>query len=479
MLPALEMRVLDRNAEWMGVKILDLMENAGKAVAEAALRELGARGKRVLIVCGVGNNGGDGLTAARYLKPECDVTVLLAKGPSEFSTSEALVNFERVKDSVPILVADAASAHRMQDFDVIIDALLGIGAYGEVREPYAGIIQGMNASEKPILSVDVPSGFGGALAVVPKATVALHAAKEGMTAENSGTIIVAPIGLPAEVERTIGPGEFLHYPAPRADSHKGDNGRLLVVGGGPFTGAPALVAWGAYRIGADVVHIATPSAAYPIIASMAPEFIVHPLSGDRLVREDVPTVSDLAEGMDAVVIGPGLGTSEGTMDAVREIVHGLALPIVIDADAFTALRGHLELLQGKGGVLTPHAREFEVISGERMPTDPEGRAETARSFAKQTGFTVLLKGARDVVTDGERVKLTKGGNPGMTVGGTGDVLAGLAGGLLAKHAGPYDAARIAAFASKYAGDLAFEDLSYGFVAKDVADRVPRVLKKFL
>jgi len=190
-------------------------------------------------------------------------------------------------------------------------------------------------------------------------------------------------------------------------------------------------------------------------------------------------VSDLAEGMDAVVIGPGLGTSEGTMDAVREIVHGLALPIVIDADAFTALRGHLELLQGKGGVLTPHAREFEAISGERMPTDPEGRAETARSFAKQTGFTVLLKGARDVVTDGERVKLTKGGNPGMTVGGTGDVLAGLAGGLLAKHAGPYDAARIAAFASKYAGDLAFEDLSYGFVAKDVADRVPRVLKKFL
>jgi len=479
MLPALEMRVLDRNAEWMGVKVLDLMENAGKAVAEVAVRELGARGKRVLIVCGVGNNGGDGLTAARYLKPECEVVVLLAKGPSELSTSEALVNFERVKDSVPILVADADAANRMRDFDVIIDALLGIGVRGEVREPYASLIRGMNASGKPVLSVDVPSGFENTPAVTPTATIALHAAKEGMTVENSGKIVVSSIGIPVEVERTIGPGELLHYPTPQADSHKGDNGRLLVIGGGPFTGAPALVAWGAYRIGADVVHIATPSAVYPIIASMAPEFIVHPLEGDRLVREDAAAVFDLASGMDAVVIGPGLGTSDATKEAVREIVQSLALPLVIDADAFTALSGHLELLRGKGGVMTPHEREFEVISGERMPTDPAGRAETAKAFAKRTGFTILLKGARDVVTDGEHTKFAIGGNPGMTVGGTGDVLAGLAGGLLAKHAAPYEAARIAAFTSKQAGDFAFEDLSYGFVARDVADRVPRVLKKFL
>jgi NAD(P)H-hydrate epimerase len=479
MLPPLEMRVLDRNAEWMGVRILDLMENAGKAVADAALRELGARGKTVLVVCGVGNNGGDGLTAARYLKAECDVTVLLAKGPSEFSTSEALVNFERVKDSVPILVADPHAAAKMRDFDVIVDALLGIGVRGELREPFPSLINGMNASGKPILSVDVPSGFGTGLAVKPMATVALHAAKVGMTAENSGRVVVSSIGIPAEVERTIGPGEFLLYPTPRTDSHKGENGRLLVVGGGPFTGAPALVAWGAYRIGADVVHIATPARAYPIIASMAPEFIVHPLSADRLVHADAATVADLAADMDAVVIGPGLGTSDATKDAVRDIVRGLSLPLVIDADAFTALSGHLDVLEGKQGIMTPHGREFEVVSGERMPKDAEGRAEAARSFARRTGFTILLKGARDVVTDGEHAKFTKGGNPGMTVGGTGDVLAGMAGGLLAKHASPYDAARMAAFASKHAGDLSFEDLSYGFVAKDVADRVPRVLKKFL
>jgi len=472
------MRVIDRNAEWMGVRILDLMENAGRAVAEAVLREFAAKGKKVLIVCGTGNNGGDGLTAARYLKPDCDVAVLLARPPSEISTSEALANYERVKDAVPVSVADADPGS-LRDADVIVDALLGIGTHGAVREPYAQLIRAMNESGRPILSVDVPSGLGTDVAVTPTVTVALHAAKAGMTDANSGRILVTPIGIPREVERTIGPGEFVLYPVPRADSHKGENGRLLVVGGGPFTGAPALAAWAAYRIGADVVHIATPTTAYPIIASFSTSFIVHPLGGSRLVRADVVTVLDLASGMDAVVIGPGLGDSDATLEAVREIARGLTVPIVIDADAFPAFSGRLDALAGRSGVMTPHAREFAVVSGEKPPTDLEGRAGVAEAFARRTGLTILLKGAVDVVTDGERLKFCKGGNPGMTVGGTGDVLAGLVGGLLAKRAAPFDAARIAAFTNKHAGDLAFEDLSYGMTAQDVADRVPRVLKKFL
>jgi len=479
MLSAAETRVLDRNAEWMGVKVLDLMENAGRAVAEAVLRDFAAKGKSVLIACGTGNNGGDGLTAARYLHGEADVTVLLARPPSEFSTPEALTNYEKVKDSVRVVVADADAPERMRQADVIVDALLGVGLQGAVREPYASLIGAMNASGRPILSVDVPSGLGADLAVTPTATLALHDAKAGTTEANSGTIRVAPIGIPPEVERSIGPGEFALYPLPKRDSHKGDNGRLLVVGGGPFTGAPALVAWAAYRIGADVVHIATPSSAHPIIASFSTSFIVHPLGGTRLVRADAATVFDIASDMDAVVIGPGLGTSDGTVEAVRDIVKGLRVPVVIDADAFPAIGGHLEVLHGKKGVMTPHAREFAVVSGASPPADLDGKANAARAFAKTTGFTILLKGAVDVVTDGDRMKFCEGGNPGMTVGGTGDVLAGLVGGLVSKHAVPYDAARIAAFASKHAGDLAFEDLSYGFTAQDVADRVPRVLKRFL
>ncbi len=479
MLSATEMRVLDRNAEWMGVRILDLMENAGRAVAETVLTEFAAKAKKVLIACGTGNNGGDGLTAARYLKGDCDVTVLLAKPPSEFSTSEALANYERIRESMNVVVTDAGGARLLAASDVIVDALLGIGLSGPVREPYASLIRAINGSGKPVLSVDVPSGFGADLAVLPTATVALHDAKAGMTEENSGKILVAPIGIPPEVERTIGPGEFAYYPHPRPDSHKGDNGRLLVVGGGPFTGAPAFVAQAGYRIGADTVHIATPESAYVAIASYSPNFIVHPLGGTKLIRADVATVFDIASGMDAAVIGPGLGTSDATLEAVRDVVKGLTIPIVLDADAFTALGGHLDALKGKAGIMTPHAREFAVVSGEKLPAELDDKAASVRAFAKKTGFTMLLKGIVDVVTDGERVKFTKGGNPGMTVGGTGDVLAGLCGGLLAKRCAPYDAARIAAFTSKYAGDLAFEDLSYGMTAMDVADRVPRVLKKFL
>ncbi len=479
MLTATEMRVLDRNAEWMGVKVLDLMENAGRAVADAVLREFAAKGKRVLLVCGTGNNGGDGLVAARYLKPACDVTVLLAKPPSEIATSEALQSYEKVKDSVPIVVGGEHDAELIRKTDVIVDALLGTGVRGSVKDPYASLIRAMNESGKPILSVDVASGLGSDLAVLPIATVALHDAKEGMTEENSGRISVAPIGIPPEVERTIGPGEFAYYPAPAKDSHKGMNGRLLVIGGGPFTGAPAFVASAAYRIGADTVHIATPDRAYPVIASFSPNFIVHALGGSRLVRADVGTIFDLASEMDAVVIGPGLGNSDATLEAIREIAKGLTIPLVLDADAFPALSGHLEVLKGKTGIMTPHAREFTVVSGEKPPPDLESKAAAAKAFAKTTGFTVLLKGAVDVVTDGDRVKYTRGGNPGMTVGGTGDVLAGLAGGLLAKRVRPYEAARLAAFTNKYAGDLAFEDLSFGMTAEDVADRVPRVLKKFL
>ena len=479
MLSAAEMRVIDRNAEWMGVKILDLMENAGRAVADAALAEFAAKGKKVVIVCGTGNNGGDGLTAARYLRPECDVTVLLAKPPSAFATQEALTNYEKVKDSLPIVAAAADAANILQGTDLVIDALLGIGLRGEVQDPYASLIQAMNESGKPILAVDVPSGFGADLVVRPTATIALHAAKEGMMESNSGKILVVPIGIPPEVERTIGPGEFVLYPIPRPDSHKGENGRLLVIGGGPYTGAPALVAWGAYRIGANVVHIATPGTAFPVIASYSTAFIVHALGGSRLLRPDASAVLEIASNMDAVVIGPGLGTSESTLEAVRDIVRALAAPVVIDADAFLAIGGHLDVLRGKRGVMTPHAREFAVVSGRALSGDLEERAHVASEFARRTGFTILLKGPQDVVTDGERVKVTRGGNAGMTVGGTGDVLAGLTGGLLAKHATPFDAARIAAFTSKYAGDLAFEDLSYGFTSQDVADRVPRVLKRFL
>ena len=478
MISATEMRIVDRNAQHFGVSILDLMENAGKAVADAARRDGAAAGKKVLVVCGTGNNGGDGFVAARLLADEARVTVLLARSSDQIATEEARANFGRLK-GVQVFEGLDRSEGAMADADLIIDALLGIGAGGELREPYATLIREMNASGKPILSVDVPSGLGASPAVKPTVTVSMFDSKEGMTPANSGTIRIADIGIPAQVVRTIGPGEFLLYPKPRAESHKGQNGSLLIVSGGPFTGAPALVAMGALGMGADLVQIATPALAAQIVASYSPNFIVHPLVGHRLLREDVELILELSTKADALAIGPGLGESPGTLESVRAIIKAVDRPMVFDADAIRAVGQDTTALAKKRAVATPHAREFAALTGKILPDSLEERTRMVQDAAKALGITILLKGHVDIVSDGVRTKLNYTGNAGMTVGGTGDVLCGAVGGLLCKGVEPYDAARLGAFSNGYAGDLAFKVKSFGLTATDVADNLGRVLAEFV
>ncbi|TLZ44149.1 MAG: NAD(P)H-hydrate dehydratase [Methanobacteriota archaeon] len=479
MISAIEMRILDRNAVYAGISTLDLMESAGKAVGEVAREEFSVRGKRVLVICGPGNNGGDGLVAARHLaEGGARVTVLIARSPDEFSTREAATNFERLGD-VPVLAGVDRSEEAMGEADLIVDALLGIGAEGSLREPFASLVPRMNASGKPILSIDVPSGLGTDLAVRPTMTVALHDAKEGMTPENSGRIRIVDIGIPSKVTTMIGPGEFLLYPVPRVTSHKGQNGRVLVIAGGPYTGAPALVGFGALGVGADLVHIATPALAATVVASYSPMLIVHPLVGHRLLREDLRQIQEIVPRADAAAIGPGLGDVDGTMEAVREIVRNVRIPIVIDADAIKAVAADPKCLAGKTAVLTPHSREFQTLTGKSLPDSPEARGELVREAAKSFGATVLLKGPVDVVSDGARLKFNYTHNVGMTVGGTGDVLCGVTAGLIAKGMGPYDAARLAAFANGAAGNMAFEEKSYGLTSVDVAENLGRILAKYL
>src|SRR5712691_892315 len=206
MISPVEMRVLDRNAQHFGVSSLELMEAAGKAVADLARSELAAAGKRILILCGTGNNGGDGLVAARHLAKDARVTVLLARSPDQFATKEALTNFERLGE-VQVLAGLDRSEEAIAEADLLIDALLGIGVEGPLREPFASIVRQMNVFGKPILSIDVPSGFGTDLVVRPTVTVTLQDVKEGTTPENSGRIRVADIGIPAKVASMIGPGE--------------------------------------------------------------------------------------------------------------------------------------------------------------------------------------------------------------------------------------------------------------------------------
>jgi NAD(P)H-hydrate epimerase len=497
-----EAKVLDANAAALGLKPETMMERAGAAVAEAVLRHMRGKGKTVAVVCGTGNNGGDGFVAARKLARDARVKVVLVrkelyiisstmrmgreasggafdvefvKTKKEMRDPAARRNFSLLHGLVPI--------YSWEDYDgecdIIVDALLGVGLSGEVKEPYLGCIKDLNAQGRPIVSVDVPSGLGTRTAIRPRLTVTFHAKKEGMDERNSGRIIVADIGIPPEAER-IGPGDLkILYPRPAKGSRKGQNGRVLVVGGGPYAGAPALAALAALRAGADLAVLAAPEPAAQVIASFSPNLIVRPLRGGLLKPSGVKDVLDLAAESDAVLVGPGAGRASETLEALASLVAECPKPIVVDADGLHALGKSHGLLAGRRGILTPHAGEFALLTGKAPPDETRARGKAAAKLSKSTGFSVILKGPVDVVSDGEMVKECHGGNDGMTVGGTGDVLAGLCAGLLAKGAEPFEAARVAAYVSGAAGDLAFAEKSYGLVATDVLDCVPRVLARHL
>jgi NAD(P)H-hydrate epimerase len=479
MIPFDEVNVLDRNAQYLGIPTSQLMENAGKAVADHVMKRYNLAHKKVTVICGNGNNGGDGFVAARFLRVHAEVTVVILSDEKNITSDIARLNFSKIKGKVKTLIMPANLGELINSSDVIIDAMLGVGIRGKLKEPYASVVKKLNASHRQIVSVDVPTGMGTELAVRPSMTVTFHDVKEGMENAKCGRVVVADIGIPKEAELYLGPGEYAYFPRPSPASHKGDNGRLVVVGGGPFTGAPAFSAFAAYRMGVDIVRILTPSSAASIIASYSPAFIVHSLPGQGLNASHVEDVTSALNDCDAMVIGPGLGAVPDSLAAICDILSHCQKPVVIDADAIRAVGQNRKVLKGLNAVITPHAGEFTLLTGEKLPEDMEGKARAVKNWAKRLELTILLKGHGDIISDGTHLKFNRTGNPGMTVGGTGDVLTGIVGALLAKKVSPYNAARIAALTNGFAGDLAFADLGYSIGPIDVACRITDTLKKFV
>jgi len=469
-----ELKILDINASYLGVPAIKLMENAGIALAKHLRKEFKSA-SRVAVLAGRGNNGGDGFVAARYLTAEGIHVDIYLVDPEKGITSEiAKLNYQKVKElSLPI------EEFRPKDYDVIIDAMLGVGLDGKAREPYSSVIKKINQSKTPILSVDVPSGWPKAPAIRPKVTITFHAPKDGMNKNNGGKIIVADIGIPEDAERYVGPGDFIYFPKPKSGSHKGANGRVLVIGGGPFTGAPALSGMGAMYTGADLAHIAVPAPAAIPVACYSPNIIVHPLSDKVISEEDLPEIRKLLKKVDSVIIGPGLGDESGVINAVHKILAECKLPTVIDAEALLAVKKSPKLVKGKMTVLTPHRGEFARLVGLKVSEDIGKRSDQVLGAAKKLGVTLLVKGPVDIISDGKNIRLNRTGNEALTVGGTGDVLAGITGCLLAKGMNPYNSAMLAAFINGVAGDLAFQEKSYGLLATDVAAKIPYVLRRYV
>ena len=486
-----EMRALEMNAEYFGVSRLQLMENAGRIIAAEITSRFASQKAKVAIFCGLGGNGGDGLVAARHLI--ClgfEVDVILAGRQRDIMSEEAMKNWralESMRHAVSIHEVRDSSLIPEIDADVVVDALLGIGLKGRLRPPLLQLVRKINESDAFCVAVDVPTGInsdsGEVLGEAVKAdlTITFHAMKPGLlkAKEYTGEIVVRNIGVPPEFERLAGPGDVWSVVRPRPpDVHKGDFGRVLVVGGSEvFSGAPALVAMTALRTGVDLAYVAAPHKTAYAISSMSPNLITIKLEGEHLNPRNVATIKRYVAVSNSVVIGPGLGLHVDTRRAVEEIVRSVeerGVPLLLDADGLKAFAEFKRKLASPL-VLTPHAGEYRILTGREPPKDLEERANEVEKTAKELSAVILLKGHVDVISDGNKTKLNFTGNPGMTVGGTGDTLSGLVGALLAQGINPFEAAVAGAFINGAAGDFVQRERGYHMVPTDIIEKIPQVM----
>jgi NAD(P)H-hydrate epimerase len=473
MITAAEMAVVDENAAALGVPRKQLMESSGNAVARV-VREHTDPGDGVAVVAGRGNNGGDGMVAARFL-PDREVTVHLLGRAETLTTEITRENWDALRRAA----ADAREVRDSRSLDLgepalVVDAMLGTGVTGAPREPERTAVEAINDSAATVVSVDVPSGVDAdtgeraGAAVDADHVVTFHDAKPGL--ERLGAAVtVATIGIPETAELFVERGDLRRLErAPTA--HKGDHGQVLVVGGGPYTGAPALAARAALRAGADLAHVLAPATVAREIQGYSPDLIVHEFSGERLTREAADRAATLAEEADALVLGPGLGDHRETLAAVEDLLLSTTGVCVLDADALRVV-GDSGRAEDLSLICTPHAGEFRRMGGAPPPADDwRGRMDAVAARADDLDCTILLKGPYDVISDGERTRVNRSGTPAMTVGGTGDVLAG-ATGAVACRLNPVEAAAVAARANGLAGEAAVEGRAT-ITATDLLETLP-------
>lgn len=505
------MQRMDRRAiEEFGVSGLTLMENAGRGCVEAILAEHGAgEGRRVVVVAGKGNNGGDGYVIARLLRERgWEATTLVLARRDEVS-GDARANLDRLSESEVLFCPGPGDLERhgsvLREASLIVDALLGTGLKSEVRGIYADAVQMINAAGKKVVAVDIPSGIdagtGGVLGCAVRAdlTVTFALAKLGHVlfpgAECAGRLRVVDIGIPSEVVAEADGCEFLDAAAVRPllrrrdrTAHKGSFGHCLIVAGSTGkTGAAAMAANSAVRSGAGLVTLAAPASLNAVLEVKTTEAMTMPLPdrGEGYLSGDARgAVMEALAGKDVLALGPGISWRPETARLVRELAEEATLPMVIDADGLNALSEEREVLLRKKSsavILTPHPGEMARLAGMTIAGGEADRIGTAREFAARYGVYLVLKGARTVIAapDG-RIAINGSGNPGMASGGMGDVLTGVLASLLGQGYDPFSACRLGVFLHGFSADLVAADMGeMGMAAADVQERLPYAIKQLM
>ena len=525
---ATEMREIDRaTSERFGVPSITLMENAGSAVARFVLSDY-PQAERVGILCGKGNNGGDGFVVARKLaEAGRAIRVLLLCDPKELRGDAATMFQNMLRTLQPLNLApvivrdlsglDSTDAAEIFAADVIVDAILGTGFRPPVSPLYAAAIDKMNAASAPIVAVDIPSGAGADAMRSPGATGSPSGVRAELRDEaradaivtftaprpahvfaalTSGPTVIAPIGSPPEaIVSKLGlhlstSVDFAPLLVPRArDANKGSYGHVLVIGGSlGKVGAAAMAGFAALRAGAGLSTVATPKSVLATVAAFHPEVMTEPLAE---TEQGTISLRALGPGLDALLerktlaMGPGISRNSETAEFVRAIVKRRDtsfVNVVVDADALNAFEGSAGQLNGRGRtvVITPHPGEMSRLTGLSIAEIQANRLEVARNFAREHELMVVLKGHRTLVAapDGT-VWVNPTGNPGMATGGTGDILTGMVAGLIAQHPQHALAATaLAVYLHGLAGDLASESVGENsLVATDLVRFLPQAFAK--
>jgi NAD(P)H-hydrate epimerase len=494
----LDMMVADFNAEYLGISRLSLMENAGRAIAYQIFDI--SEPAKVIIFSGSGGNGGDGFVAARYLLNQgFKVEIILLTSPSNIKSKEAAINWnvlENMIEYIPDLkiniCLDSSKINSliMDDNDIIVDAILGTGIKGNLKEPVRSAIEIINNSNSIKIAIDIPSGLDPLtgdvkdISVIADYTITFHKAKKGLKIgppRNIGQLIISDIGIPKIAEVLLGPGDILRLKSRDQNAHKGGNGRVLIVGGSKeYSGAPALAGMAALSAGVDLVTIICPDSAAIPIKSYSPDLIVIPVSGDYINLGAVDTILGFSKKADCILLGCGIGESNESYRALNTIVKNLGehKSMVIDADALKMVDKEI-VKNYEDLIITPHMGEFEAFFGEISSVkllDLSEKITAFHSLSQQIKGTVLLKGKVDMIFNGRSFRLNKTGSPGMTVGGTGDCLAGLVAALRSQGHSSWDSACLATFINGRAGEFAEKKWGYGFKTSQMIQFLNKSMK---
>jgi NAD(P)H-hydrate epimerase len=491
-----QMREMDRaTIEDVGVPGPVLMERA--ALGVSTLVRSRYPGRHTLVVCGSGNNGGDGLAAARQLHLAGHPVVCAVAVPSGGDLSpDAALNLSAAQKAGVNVRMGSIPDYLWDETELVVDCLLGTGATGELKgrvAEWADRIDACGARGIPVVAVDVPSGVDAstgsraARSVAADVTVTFHAAKNGLVcppgSEAAGEILVWDIGIPDHLEPEpdlwVVTEEDVNVPGRRVDDHKYTAGYVAVLAGSKaYPGAAWLASQAAYRTGAGYVRLLTPAGAAEAMRARLVETVLEEIGEGDILDDAGRTLAVLGDSrIGALVAGPGLGRDAATGAALRQIVVESRMPAVLDADGLYAFAGQAELLRGRPGlVLTPHAGELAALLGESVGEVGVAHLAAARRAAAATGQVVLLKGSSTVIAEPSgQARVVAQGPPQLASAGTGDVLSGIIGALLSKGLDPFEAAYAGAWLHAEAGALGAETDPQGVLAGDLVELLPAVI----